>query len=80
MQGQPFGQLVWWEQQWSVFGVTGIVGATGIGCAGCAGLAGAGCGMEIWDLAGACGVAVVASGAVSAGLTLHSHQCHLMKW
>ena len=61
-----------------VFGVTGVVGATGIDCTGCAGLADAGCGMEKWGLAGACGVAVVASGTVSVGLTLHSCRCHLM--
>ena len=62
-----------------VFGVAGILGATGVGCAGCAGLAGAGCGMETWGLAGACSAAVVASGAVLAGLTLHSCRCHLMQ-
>ena len=60
------------------FGVTGIEGAQGVGCAGCAGLAGAGCGMETWSLAGACGVAVVLSGTVSVGLTLCSHRWHLM--
>ena len=59
-------------------GVAGVVGAVGVGCAGCAGLVGAGCSTETWGLAGACSVAVVASGMVSVGLTLHSHRCHLM--
>ena len=62
------------------FGVTGIVGATGAGCTGCAGLAGAGCGMEMQGLAGVYSVAVVASGTVSIGLTLHLCRCHLMQW
>ena len=61
-----------------VFGVTGIVDATGIGYIGCAGLAGAGCGMEMWGLAGVGSLAVVASETVSAGLTLHSHRCHVI--
>ena len=46
------------------FGVTGITGATGAGGRGCAGLVGAGCGAETWGLAGACSMAVVASGTV----------------
>ena len=61
------------------FGVTGIAGATGAGSTGCAGLVGAGCGAETWGLAGACSVAVVASGTVSVGLTLWSHRCHLVQ-
>ena len=62
------------------FGVTGVAGVTSVGCTSCAGLAGAGCGTETWCLAGACGVVVVASGTVSAGLTLLSHRCHLVQW
>ena len=64
----------------SGFGVTGIVGATGAGGMGCAGLVGAGCGAETQGLVGACGVAVVASGKVSADLTLCSCRCHLVWW
>ena len=60
------------------FGVASITGTTGTGGTGCAGLVGAGCGMETWDLVAACSVAVVASGTVSVGLTLHSCRCHLM--
>ena len=44
------------------FRVAGIMGATGTGSMDCAGLVGAGCGTEIWGLAGACSVAGVASG------------------
>ena len=62
------------------FRVAGIVGATGTGSMGCTGLLGAGCGTETQGLAGACGVAVVASGTVSIGLTLHSHRCCLVQW
>ena len=56
--------------------VAGFVGATGTGCEG---LVGAGCGAETWGLAGACSVAVVVSGTVSAGWTLCSCRCHLMQ-
>ena len=62
------------------FGVTGVVGVTSVGCACCEGLASAGCGTEMWGLAGACGVVVVASGTVSAGSTLCSCRCHLVQW
>ena len=61
------------------FGVTGIVAVTGKGCTSCAGLVGAGCGADMQGLAGACSVAVVVSGTVSVGLTLHSHRCHLVQ-
>ena len=62
-------------------GVTGVVSTTSISFAGCAGLVGAGCHAEIWGLAGACSVAIVASGTVSVGLTLHSHRCHhVQQW
>ena len=60
------------------FGVTGIAGAMGLGCTGCAGLVGAGCGTKMWGLVGAYIVAVVASGTVPVGLTLHSCKCHLV--
>ena len=60
------------------FRVAGIAGAIGTGGMGCVGLVGAGCGMEIRGLSGACGVAVVASGTVSAGLRLCSHRYHHM--
>ena len=60
------------------FGVTGVAGATSVGCTDCAGLVGSGCGTEMWGLAGACSVVIVASGRVSAGLPLHSCRCHLM--
>ena len=62
------------------FGVTGIVDAKGAVSTGCAGLVGAGSGTETQGLVGACGVAVVAFGTVSVGLTLHSCRCHLMQW
>ena len=61
------------------FGVAGVVGATGTGGMGCAGLVGAGCGTETWGLVEAWGVAVVPSGTVSVGLTLHSHRYHLVQ-
>ena len=61
------------------FGDAGVVGATSVGCTGCAGLVGAGCGTETWGLAGVCSVVVVASATASAGLTLHSHRCHLVQ-
>ena len=51
---------------------------TGGSCTDCVGLVGAGCGVEMPGLAGACGVAVVASGTVLVGLTLHLHRCHLV--
>ena len=35
--------------------------------------------VQITYLAGVCSVAVVVSGAVSVGLTLNSHRCHLMQ-
>ena len=60
------------------FGVGGVAGVTSVGCAGCEGLVCAGCDTETQGLAGACGVVVVASGTVSAGLTLHSCRCHLV--
>ena len=60
------------------FGVTGIVGATGAGGMGCTDLVGAGCGTEMQGLTEACNVTVMVSGAVLAGLTLHSCRCHLM--
>ena len=60
------------------FGVAGIAGATGTGGKDYACLVGAGCGAETWGLVGACSVAVVASGTVLVGLTLHSCRCHLM--
>ena len=62
------------------FGVIGIAGASDVSCTGCAGLVGAGSGTETWGLAGACSVAIVASGTVSVGLTLYSCRCHLMWW
>ena len=62
-----------------VLATADIVGATGKGSASCAGLTGAGHGTEMQCLVGACGAAVVVSGTVSAGLTLHSHTCHLMQ-
>ena len=58
------------------FGDTGVTGATSVGCTGCAGLVGAGCGTKMWHLSRVCSVVVVASGTVSAGLTLHSCRCH----
>ena len=61
------------------FGVTSTAGITGKGYASCAGLAGAGCGVGMQGLAGACSVAVVVSGTVSADLTLHLHRCHLVQ-
>ena len=61
------------------FGVIGVAVATSVHCTGCTGLVGAGCGTKTWGLAGACGVVVVASGTVSAGLRLHSHRCHLVQ-
>ena len=60
------------------FGIAGIAGMTGAGSKGCVGLVDAGCGTETWGLARACGVAIVASGMVSVGLTLHSWRCHLV--
>ena len=71
----------WYDgDSWVVcgFGATGVVGVTGKGCASCAGLVGAGCGADMWGLAGAWSVAVVVSGSVSVGLTLHSCRCHLV--
>ena len=61
-------------------GVTVIADAIGTGGMGCAGLVGADCGADTQGLAGACRVAVVASGTASADLTLHSHWCHLVWW
>ena len=61
------------------FRVASIMGTTGAGSMGCVGLVGPGCDAETQGLAGAYSVAAVASGTVSAGLTLHSHRCHLMQ-
>ena len=62
------------------FGVASVAGVTSVSCTGCAGLVGAGCDIEMHGLVGACGMVVVASGTVSAGLTLHSCRCHLVWW
>ena len=55
--------------------VASVAGAADVGCMCSAGGGDAGCAAKKWCLVGACSVAVVPLGTVSAALTLCSQRC-----
>ena len=61
-------------EAWFIW-VASVAGALDMGCMHGAGEGNAGCAAKKQCLVGACGVAVVPLGTVSAALTLHSQMC-----
>ena len=66
MAGTAGACLIW---------VAGVAGLVDVGCMHGVGGGNAGCATKKWHLVGACNVAAVPLGTVSAALTLHSQRC-----